>query len=875
MKWFGRGDRDYREELDAHLEMEVRENLDRGMSPHEARQAALRTFGNALAVRQKLAEARPLHFWQTLSQDVRYGTRLLKRSPALTATIVFTLALGIGANAAIFSLVEAVLLRMLPVREPHSLVIVRALSRQGARDSFSHTDYEWLRDHNRAFSAMSASAVWQMSLDAGDHKERVIAELVSGNYFTLLGVEPAAGRMITVDDDRQGRLVAVLSHAFWQRAFAGRADALGRDLRLERTSLAIVGVAPQGFEGEFAGNPPDFWLPLGAQPAVSGPGRSSLHTRNTSWLDVMARLRPDVTAAQAQAGMQPLLESLRADLRVDSQNDYLGAITIEPGGGGLSSLRDYYAQPLRVLMALVAVVLLIACANVANLLLARSAARRREFAVRLAIGAGRARVVRQLLTESFLLAAMASVAGLAMADGIVRMLLAVSEVQGLEVHLNLSVLAFTVAISAAAAVTFGLAPAVQCNRIDPWPTLKEGITAAGTGARFSPSRLLVVTQTALSLVLVIASGLLLRTFLNLKAIDPGFDEHVLEANLDTSLVSGNGVALGNALLERLSAVPGVERASFSQFGFARGASRICCISLEGYVPHANEDKNVRIQPVSAEYFRSLSIPLIAGRPFADADRNGAPRVAIINETMARYYFRGADPLGKRFAWWHTAPKDIEIVGVVKDAKYDNLRQDSPRLVYLPALQQGFFSPGPNFVQIRGKTHSERQLATLLQDCRAAIRTVNPNIRIVSLEPLAAAVNRTLAPERLVSWLSMGFGIVAILLTSIGLYGILAYNVVRKTTEFGIRMALGAGRLTILRMVMKEALLLVSIGLMLGLAAAVSFGNLAAKLLFGVQPRDTMTFASATLILILVAIAAGYIPARRATRVEPATALRNG
>ena len=872
MKWLGRGDRDYRDELDAHLEMEVRENLDRGMSPHEARQAALRTFGNALAVRQQLAEARPLHFWLTVSQDVRYGARVLKRSPGFTATSVFTLALAIGANAAIFSLVEAVLLRMLPVREPHSLVIVRALNRQGGRDSFSHTDYEWLRDHSRAFSAMSASAVRKMTLDAGDHKERVTAELVSGNYFGLLGVEPAAGGTITVDDDHQGRLIAVLSHAFWQRSFGGRDDALGRNLRLDGASLTIVGVAPPGFAGEVAGNPPDFWIPLGAQPALSAGGGSTLHTRNVSWLDVMARLRPGVTAAQAQAGMQPLLESLRADLGVDSQNDYLGAITIEPGGGGLSSLRDYYAQPLRLLMALVAVVLLIACANVANLLVAQSAARRREFAVRLAIGAGRARVVRQLLTESFLLVAMASIAGLALADGLVRMLLAVSAVQGLEVHLNLSVLAFTVATSSAAAVTFGLAPALQCNRIDPWPTLKDATTGAGTGPRFSPSRLLVVTQTALSLVLVIASGLLLRTLLNLKAIDPGFDEQVLEANLDTSLVSGNDVALGTALLERLSTVPGVERASFSQFGFGRGASRICCISFEGYVPHANEDKSVRIQPVSAEYFRSLSIPVIAGRPFADTDRNRAPRVAIINETMARHYFRGADPLGKRFAWWHTAPKDIEIVGVVRDAKYDNLRQDSPRLVYLPALQQG---SGPSFVQIRAKTHSERQGVTLFQDLRSAIRAVNPGIRIVSLEPLSAAVNRTLAPERLVSWLSLGFGIVAILLTSVGLYGILAYNVVRKTKEFGIRMALGAGRLTIVRMVMVEAVLLVGIGLMLGLAAAASFGHLAANLLFGVQPRDTTTFALATLILVLVAMAAGCIPARRATRVEPATALRNG
>jgi predicted permease len=711
-----------------------------------------------------------------------------------------------------------------------------------------------------------------MTLDAGDHKERVTAELVSGNYFALLGVEPAAGRMITVDDDHQGRLIAVLSHAYWQRSFAGRDDALGRNLRLDGASLIIVGVAPLGFEGEFAGNPPDFWIPLGAQPALSAGGGSTLHTRNVSWLDIMARLRSGVTAAQAQAAMQPLLESLRADLRVDSQNDYLGAITIEPGGGGLSRVRDYYAQPLRLMMALVAVVLLIACANVANLLVAQSVARRREFAVRLAIGAGRGRVVRQLLTESFLLMAMSSAAGLALAVGIVRMLLAVSVVQGLEVHLNLSVLAFTVAISSVAAVTFGLAPALQCNRIDPWPTLKDGSTDTSPRARFSPSRLLVVTQTALSLVLVIASGLLLRTLLNLKAIDRGFDEQVLEANLDTSLVSGNGVALGTALLERLSTVPGVERASFSQFGFGRGASRICCISLEGYVPQANEDKSVRIQPVSAEYFRSLSIPVITGRPFADTDRNRAPRVAIINETMARHYFRGADPLGKRFAWWHTDPKDIEIVGVVRDAKYDNLREDSPRLVYLPALQQG---SGPNFVQIRAKTPSERQAATLVQDLRLAIGAVNPGIRIVSLEPLSAAVNRTLAPERLVSWLSMGFGIVAIVLTSVGLYGILAYNVGRKTKEFGIRMALGAGRLTIVRMVMTEAVLLVGIGLMLGLVVAASFASLAAKLLFGVQPRDTMTFASATLALVLVAIAAGYFPARRATRVEPAIALRNG
>jgi predicted permease len=870
MRWFGRRDRDYREELETHIQMEIRENLDRGMAPGEARQAALRTFGNALAVRETLGEERPFHFWQALYRDIRYAARLVVRSPGLTATIVLTLALGIGANAAIFSLVEAVLLRMLPVRDPHSLVIVRALTRQGVRDWFSHKDYEWLRDHNQAFSALAATANWRLTLDAGDHKERVGAEFVSGNYFPMLGVEPAAGRMIAVEDDRQSRLVAVIGYAYWQRAFGGSRNALGREIRLEKTALEIVGVAPPGFRGEYDGDPPDLWLPVSSQAAVSAPRRSFLNTRNASWLGVLGRLRPGIGAAQAQAGMRPLLESLRADLHVDAQNDYLGAIGIEPGGGGLSNVRDYYAQPLRLLMALVAVVLLIACANVANLLLARAAARRREFAVRLAIGAGRARLVRQLLTESFLLAAMACAAGLALARGLVRVLLTMSDVKGLEVHMSLPVLVFTVTISCAAAIAFGLAPALQGNRIDPWTTLKEGRMAGGSGHRFKLSRLLLVAQTALSVVLLIAAGLLLRTFLNLKAVSPGFDPQVIEANLDTSLVAENGVALGNKLLERISSIRGVEIVSFSRLGFGHGGDRVCCIAPEGYTPHADEDKNIRIQFVSPGYFRALSIPMVAGREFTAADRNRAPLVAVVNETMARHYFPGINPVGKRFAWWPTDPKNIEIVGVVKDAKYDNLRQETPRLVYTSILQEG---AGPSFVQIRAQSRAGRSATALIGDCRAAIRGVNPNIRIVTFEPLASAVNRTLSPDRLVSWLSAGFGIVALLLTSIGLYGVLAYTVARRTSEFGIRMALGAGRIAILRMVMTEGLALVGIGLATGILAAASLSRLVANLLFGVRPYDVATFAAAAVTLIVVAAAASYGPARRATTVEPVTALR--
>ena len=585
---------------------------------------------------------------------------------------------------------------------------------------------------------------------------------------------------------------------------------------------------------------------------------------------ILGRLRPGVNVEAAQVAMRPLLESLRTDLHVDAQNDYLGNIGIEPGGAGLSNIRDYYGQPLRVLMGLVAVVLLIACANVANLLLARAAARRREFAVRLAIGASRWRLLRQLLTESFILSGLACAAGLVIARGIERGLVAMANVNTLDVRLDPAVLAFTIAISCAAAIAFGLVPALQCNRLDPWTTLKEGKLSTGSLHRFKLSSLLLVTQTAFSVVLLIAAGLLLRTFWNLKSINPGFDQTVLEAHLDTSLSGENGSGLGNRLMERLASVRGVQTVSFSQFGFGQGSNRVCCIAPEGYTPDPDEDKNVRFQPVSPGYFRTQGIPIVAGREFTAGDRYGAPKVAIINETTARHYFHGSSPLGKRFSWWPTDPKDIEIVGVARDAKYDNLKQPPQRLAYMSILQEG---PGPQFVQIRVLAGAARPDEALIADCRAVIRGVNPGIRISSFEPISAAVNRTLGPERLVSSVSTGFGIAALLLTSVGLYGVLAYGVARRTSEFGIRMALGATRRTILGMVMSEGLVLVGAGIVAGTLAAASATHLMTKLLFGVPPNDMATFGSAALILLVIAAVASYWPARRATAVEPVSALR--
>jgi predicted permease len=879
MKWihalrhWRRVDAELKEEMAQHLEEKVEALIEAGMTAPEARTRAHREFGNATHFVEESRDQWGFAWLDDISQDLRYGFRTLRRSPVLTGVAALSLALGIGANTAIFSLIDAILLRTLPVRQPESLVIVRALTRQGTRDHFAHADYEWLRDHNEVFSGLVASSLWKFNLDVGDHKEKVTGELVSGNYFSVLGVQPFLGRMIAPDDDTApgNHPIAVVSYAYWQRALGSNPQALSQYMRFGNTTLEIVGVVSREFSGESAGELPDFWVPLSMEPQLSG-GNSYLHMRNVSWLDAIGRLKPGVTIRQARSSMDVLLESMRLALHYNPQSDYLASIGIEPGGGGFSSLRDRYAQPLVIVMAMVALVMVIACANVANLLLARATARRREFAIRLAIGASRSRLIRQLLTEACLLAAIACAVGLAVTQLMAHGLLALSHVDSLDVHLNVKVLAFAAAVSCGAAVTFGLAPSLQSRRMDSWSTLKLDVRSVGRGTgRFNLSRLLVTAQTTISLVLLIAAGLLLRTFLNLKELNPGFDEqHVVQANIDPSLSSVSAVTLGQQLVERLAAIDGVQSVSFSGFGFGAGSNRICCVDVEGYTPHPNEDKNVRVQWVSPRYFETLGITLVAGRDFTEADQRKAPEVVIINETMARYYFQDASPIGKHFAWWPTDPKNIEIVSVVKDAKYDNLRQQPLRMAYQSIFQHG---SSPNFLQVRVSPQARRSLSAVMQDCRAVIHAVDPHVPIRTLNPLSTAVDRTLQPERLVAQLSVGFGIVALLLTSIGLYGILAYMVARRTSEFGIRMALGAGRSTILRMVMRDGLALVLIGLGVGLFAAYACSSLMASLLYGVQARDVTTFSMAAFALLAVGLLASYGPARRATNVEPIVALR--
>jgi predicted permease len=746
---------------------------------------------------------------------------------------------------------------------------VRALMKTGKPDWFSHTDYVWLRDHNQMFSDLAATMTWRDNVDySGEgQKQRTNLFVVSGNYFRTLGVEPVLGRVLTNDDEIQKHPVAVLSYSCWQRAFGGNRDVLGRILRMDRVNLEIVGVAPPAFHGEFeygVADYPEFWVPLTLQPDLISPQRSFLNTRNVSWLALIGRLRPGVSFEKAQAGKTQLYEALREDLHVNKSRDYLGGIGIQPGAGGLTAAREQYGDALRLLMALVALVLLIACANVANLLMARAETRRREFAVRLALGAGRGRLVRQLMTESLLLAGLACGCGLWIGEGVVHAFVAMSTIRDLAVPLNPQVFGFAIAISCGAALVFGLAPALQGNRIDPWIALKETRISGGRMGWFAPARMLVVAQTSLSMVLLIASGLLLRTFLNLKAVNPGFDEQTIEANLDRENVSEDGVVLGKRLVEQIRRIPGVQAVSFSRFGPISGSARNCCISVEGYLPAPDEDKNIRIQEVSKGYFQVTGIGMLAGRDFADTDRKGATEVAVVNQTMARHYFGKANPIGRHFSWSTDGPKNVEIIGLVADSKYDNLRQETPRLVYVSAEQRG---QGPTAIEIRASSPK------VIADCKAAILAVNTRIKIRSIVPLSQKVNDSLSAERLLGWLAAGIGLLALLLTSIGLYGVLAYAVTRRTPEFGVRMAMGAGRSAILKMVLSDGLILVGAGLTAGLIAALFLSTLTASILYGVEARDALTYAAAALVLSVVALGASYGPARRATAIEPVVALR--
>jgi hypothetical protein len=800
-------------------------------------------------------------FVEPLVTDLAYAFRTLRRTPLFTLVAVLSLTLGIGANTALFSLIDALLLRSLPVADPAGLVAVGdptqvgSLSRGSLRNEiFSYPMYKELQERNRVFSGLLASGrSGRLTVGAlgGAGGETVRGRLVSGNYFTVLGVPAYRGRTFTAADDRApgSAPYAVVSHDYWQRRMGGEPGALGRVLVLNGHSFTIVGILPPGFTGDVVGNPTEVFLPASMQPQVN-PGRDFLDRWDASWLLLMGRLQPGVSMAEAKAELDRLFpqiveahsgSSFAAELRPDPTHL---RVPVAAGGRGFSRVRQELAKPLFILMALVAMVLVMASVNVANLLLERAMGRQREITVRLSLGGGRGRLVRQLLTESLLLAAMGGALGLLFAFWAGRALLALmtsGPSAGLGLHPDLRVLGFTLAVSLATGLLFGLAPALRASRVELATVLRQ--TSRGVaGGRWQLGQVLVVVQFAVSLLLLVGAGLFVRTLGNLQKLDLGYPR------------------------ERILMV-GVEGATYSENGLFSGTESATTVRIEGYRPASGDEEAIPFDRVGPRYFEAVGISVLRGRGIGPRDDSSAPGVAVVNEALEKRYFpHGA--LGRHLTFsGPPADRILEIVGVSHDARDHELRGEIPPRFYLPA-EQGVEGLTELNVEIR----AERP-AALVEPVRRAIKELGPELPATDPKPLAAMIDETIHNERTVAKLSGAFGVVALILAAVGLYGVISYAVSRRTQEIGIRMALGAARSHTLRMVVRETLVLAVVGIALGVPLALFLARLVASHLFGLSPADPVTIAGATFVLILVAVLAGAIPGSRATRVEPVEALR--
>jgi predicted permease len=873
----GRAEEDLAREIASHLATLQDEFQRRGMSSEQARVAAARAFGGVEQAKEHQRDARSFRWLDDARRDLGYALRALRRTPGFALVAVLTLALGIGANTAIFSLVDAVLLRTLPVEAPERLAVLDLITQRGETNNISYPLFEWLRDEPGAFSGVLAAldGVNRVDLvgpEPASQAEEVRLQLVSGEYFSVLGVQAAAGRTFTRVDDGNSAVppVAVLSFSFWKRRFAADPAVIGRNITLKNLPFTVVGVTSPGFFGEAVGRAPDVWVPLTWQPRFDG-GRSLLDRSNVGWLRVMGRLRPGMTHQHAAAALDVALARLRADpTELAKSAGHLATIRPSDGSRGLSQFRESFSLPLWILAGVVGVVLLIACANVSCLLLARATARRREVAVRLAIGAGRRRLIRQFLTESVLLATLGGALGLLFAWWGSRTLLVLASSDTAPIPIavapNARTLAFTMAVSLATVIVFGLAPALSASRVDVGASLKLA-TSGRARARLSP--FLVITQVALSLLLLMGAGLMVQTLRNLRALDLGFaPDTVIQIRIvpESSGYSPEQVPeLSRRLTERLSSLPGIESVTMAHSGFASGISRTCCLALPGYTAHAGEDRRVRTNGVAPGYFRTMRLPLLAGRDFSAQDLpSRAPKVAIVNEAFARRYFADGSPVGKRFGWGDP-PKvsyDTEIVGVARNAIHGDLREDPKPFIYFPASDA-------RFLIVRAAGAPSGLVGTIRREISALERNLQFGIR-----PVSEDLERALVNEKLLAKLSSFFGAVAAILAALGLYGLMAYAVAGRTREIGIRMAIGARRASVLWAEMRSAMRLVAIGLAVGLPAALTAGRLVESQLFGVTAAEPAVFAIAMALLAMVSAFAAYLPARRASRVDPMIALRD-
>lgn len=809
---------------------------------------------------------------KNLLQDIRYGLRTMFKSPGLLLVVGLSMGLGSGLNITIFSLINAVLLRPLPVITRQEQLVELYTSSPGLRfGAVSYPDYTDYRDNNQVFSELIAQRVTPVSLSSGGNNQIVAGAIVSGNYFTGLGVNTLLGRAFSPDEDRTPNSypVAVISHSLWQRAFGGDPQIVGKSVVVNSQSFNIIGVAPEGFIGTTVGLAPDIWFPLMMQARVL-PGSDRLNDRGARWLNVIGRVKPGVSNEQAEAGMQSVVNRLAQEYAGTNKGT---SPTVVRLGEGSVGIRKNMSGVLLLLMAVVALVLLIACFNVANLMLARALARHKEIGLRQALGATRMRLVQQLLTESVLFSLFGGALGLVVAYVSTKLLLNLIPPTSIPVVFDLSlnerVFVFALLVSVLTGVIFGLAPAIQTTKADLLPSLKDD-GAGQQGYKKSRLRnLLVVGQAAISLVLLICAGLFLRSLQNAQNSNPGFEpEKLATVSTDVGLQGYDpegGQRYYQQLAERLGKLPGVEAGSLANVvPLSGGGQQQISVQIPGYEPPPDTILAIDFNTVGPNFFQVMSIPFAQGRDFADFDTKSAAGVCIVNETMARRFWPGASAVGQHLSV-AGVKTPLEVVGVVKDSKYYNLKEDPRPYLYLPFLQN-YESRMTAFVKTPGDAAAvlpavRRELDALDKSMPAKVMTMRDALGVVLIQQKMAAILLSI------------FSLLALALATVGLYAVMAYSVSKRTREIGIRMALGAQRGDVLKLILRQGMVLTVIGLGVGLAASFALTRFFAKLLYGISPTDFATFAAVTLFQVLVALLASYIPARRATRVDPLHALK--
>jgi predicted permease len=871
-----RHDDELDEEIRSHFDLAEGDRIDRGESPADARRAARREFGSVALTKEVSREMWGWTWLDAVAQDLGYAWRSLMKSPGFASTTLLSLALGIGANTALFSLINALVIRPLPgVHEPDRLVRL-------TNGDFSYPMFEELA-RRRIFTNTVAFKERRTPAEVNGTMQWTQVELASGDYHSVLGVPAILGRTLSPDDERAQAPVAVLSHGFWTRALAADPGVLGKNIRLNGLFVTIVGVTPPDFAGVVVGSPTDITLPLTLAPRLWPQLGSDVLTRQSArWVHLLARRPSGQSLEQVNAQFQvawPQVVSAATSADSRTRSMFLTrTVELQAAGNGFSQLRGTYVSPLYVLMGLVGLVLLIACANVANLLLARGAARQREFAIRLAAGAGRGRVIRQLLTESALLATVAALGGVVLASWgtqlLVRFISSSQDPVLLDLRPDWRVLVFTIGVTVLTALLFGLAPALRAVRMDVAASLKEqGRASSGTGGT-RLRRGLVIVQVALSMLLAVGAGLFINSLRQILAVDAGFNATnvllVRAEAVDAGYRGPRTAEFFSQVLDQVNELPSVQSAAMSwvppvSLGVANGGD----IAVEGIVPRAGANRVAFSNFVSPRYFETVGQQLVLGRAFTERDRQGAPNVAIVNESLAHSFFGNENPVGRKIDPKGGSKFDCEIVGVVRDASYMDVKDQPRRVFYVPYAQ------GPAFLERENMTLEVRSAvdaALLAREVRQVMAQFDKSV-LVETETLQSHVDGSLTRDRLLALLSGLLGTLSLLLVAVGLYGVMAYSVTRRTAEIGIRMALGARPAAVLSMVLREGFVLVLIGVVIGVVSALASSRVIASLLFGVTAQDTVAFVGAAGVMAVAALLATILPARRAARIDPMVALR--